>query len=211
MTRNQKIALVLVALSTLLGCCVVGAAVVMFSAGDAKDERVSVEERKATPTKLSACADRTPATSEHLGLRPHFVECLEGLLASMKLPSEARPPFIKESNSADGTSTLTIKDYITISYKQTNGFVQSMDVFFFPKFRNQGGVKPVLLAQALTLAVVFPSGKNDPAAGSELWKEIDAIGRKTNNSQIAIERDDIQLNASFLPISVRYQFKPSAP
>ena len=146
--------------------------------------------RKGTDKRAALCKDRSKPTATHLGLKPHFVHCLEAMLSVMKLPKEAKQPFAEgKPKRKDATSAWVIQDYISIVLKEKDGYVEWAEVYFLDKYRKKGGVMPVLLAQALTLAVVFPSAKADPIKGNAIWKEIDAIGRKTNNHLIKIERD----------------------
>ncbi len=151
-----------------------------------------------------ACVRAAKPSAANLGLAPKdFLKCVELMLKTMKLPPEAKRSFQK-----DKSGVYQIKDYMAVAMKTEGGSIASMDVFFFNKLRKAHGMGPELAAQWATLAVVFPSAKVDPREGRKFFKEIDAIGRKTNKPVIQYNKDGVALNASFMPVSVRYRFKP---
>jgi hypothetical protein len=168
-------------------------------------ERRGAEERSAAKGRMPAeCRRKAAPSATSLGLAPKdFITCLEKVLATMKLPDEAKKPFVEKN---DGS--YTIADYMSVVMKVDGGAVASMDVIFYNKLREAHGMGPELGAQYAVLAIVFPSAQIDPRKGQAVFKEVDAIGRKTNRPQIDYDKDGIALNASFLPISVRYRFKP---
>jgi hypothetical protein len=159
---------------------------------------------KSTSGLPAICRRTAQPTAGNLGLKPkRFLGCLEKMFATTDLPAAAKTRFVERKGGA-----YEIKDYMSVVMKVTDGYIASMDVFFFNNLRQQHGMQPEFMAQYATLSVVFPSAGVDPRRGKSYFKEIDAIGRKTNSSQIAYKKDGIALAASFLPISVRYRFTP---
>ncbi|MEM1030827.1 MAG: hypothetical protein AAF928_00485 [Myxococcota bacterium] len=182
-----------------------------------KREKKKRKERDEKPKKggeasnrPKACVRAAPPSKGDLGLKPaDFIACLEALLdetkllGGKKLPDAATRPFEKK---ADGQ--YTVDGFMAVQMKLEGGRIASMDVFFFNDLRKEHGMGVELAGQYATLAAVFPSLEFDPLAGKATFREIDAIGKKTNQHLIRLERDDITLEASFLPMSVRYRFRP---
>lgn len=171
------------------------------SKDDADDDGGDRSEDEGMPSECKRAA--APSKSD-LGLTPaDFVACLEKMLAPMKVPEEAKRPFEKK-----GEGHYEAKDFMAIKMKVEKDRIASMDVFFFNKIREKHGMAAELGGQYATLAIVFPGAEVDPFRGEAIFKKIDAIGRKTNKPVIDYSQDDIALNASFLPVSVRYRFAP---
>jgi hypothetical protein len=151
-----------------------------------------------------SCERSAQPSATSLGLKPdRFIKCLEILLDKMPVPAEAKPPLEKQ---ADGT--YAIEGFMSIAMQVEGDAIKSMDVLFFPELRDKHGMDPELMGQFAVLSIVFPSAGIEPSEGERIFKEVDAIGRKTNNPVIEYDKDGIALNASFMPISVRYRFSP---
>lgn len=163
------------------------------------------EAKDTRPQMPEACKRPAAPNGTHLGLKPEpFVECLEQVIASMKMPDEAKRGFTK---GEDGS--YTIPKFMALSMQVEDGFITSIDALYFNELREAHGMGPELGAQYATLAIVFPEAEVDPRKGKTIFDEIDAIGRETNKAVIKLAREGVSLEASFLPISVRYRFTPA--
>lgn len=160
--------------------------------------------------RLEGCVAPTP-DGRHLGLtEAELVTCLNTFISKLKLPKEAKKPLKKRM--VKGMRVYEIPKFLSVALVEDDkdGKIAGIDVFFFNDLREEHGMKVELFAQYAVLATMVPAAEGDMERGVQLFRSMDDRRLKAKSSQINSTWNKVAINASFMPISVRYQFRPAS-
>ena len=166
-------------------------------------------DNTAPPKRIEGCVKPDP-NGKHLGqTTAELISCIESIFKKASFPEEIKLPFAKKN--VNGMTVYESPKFMSIVIKKVadSGQLQEIEVFFFNDLREKYGIGPEYAAQYATLAATVPSAMGDVRRGMALYKSLDARRKDANSPMIDSAWDGLAINSSFMPMSVRYQFRPT--